>query len=131
MIRTERNRAMEKLPEYLGAFVHVTSVDRSGNTSELSGVLEKLISYSNGELNYFEARTEGTDFLNGQNRLTQRTTGIPFIGLENAIMSITKDNGPVIYENYEVLPFYCDPKLFPKNDNERRLEIKELSFGKQ
>ena len=146
MNQAERIEAMERLPEHLGEIVSVTYVDQMNQQQSIRGILKKGTPYSHVVVTHLERVPEeiqGMDVFQGR-KIIKSTTGVPFLGSPDAIMSILAKDGSVLYDNEHVRPFY-NPHFFPHQDQNGRLRIgdnyeagesytkqtRELSFGRQ
>ncbi len=146
MNQTERIEAMERLPEHLGEIVSVTYVDQMNQQESIRGKLKEVTPYSNVKVTHLERVPEeiqDMDVFHGR-KIMKSTTGVPFLGSSDAIMSILAKDGSVLYDNENVHPFY-NPHFFPNQDENGRLRIgdnyeagkahtektRELSFGRQ
>ncbi|MBM3233732.1 hypothetical protein FJZ19_01420 [Candidatus Pacearchaeota archaeon] len=146
MNQAERIEAMERLPEHLGEFVSVIFVNQFNKRKCIRGKLKEVTPYSNVVVTHLERVPEeiqDMDIFQGR-KIMKSTTGIPFLGLPDAIMSIHAKDGSVLYDNELVHPFY-NPHFFPNRDENGRLRIgedhndgkayaertRELSFGRR
>ncbi|MDP3640288.1 MAG: hypothetical protein Q8R53_03750 [Nanoarchaeota archaeon] len=122
----QRIEAMERLSEHAGERVSVEYVQQRSTKPQWSeGVLEYVEPYV-----FIEVTEDGNSL--------KRNTGIPFLGMPDAIVSIVREDGVVLYENPHIYPrynpFYAEdnPETFHYERAKAYAElVKVLSFGKQ
>ncbi len=120
----QRIAAMERLSEHIGERVRVKYVEQISNRSQRSaGVLEYVEPYVLIEV------TEDGNSVKGN-------TGIPFLGMPDAIVSISREDGTVLYDNSHIYPkynpFYAadNPETFHYERAKAYTElVRVLSFG--
>ena len=146
MNQAERIKSMERLSEHLGEVVSVAYVDQMNQQKSIRGKLKEVTPYSNvvvTHLTRVPEEIQDMDVFQGR-KIMKSTTGIPFLGSPDAIVSILAKDGSVLYDNEHVHQFY-NPHFFSNQDENGRLRIgndyeagkayteknRELSFGRQ
>lgn len=122
----ERIEAMERLSEHIGERVSVAYVQQwSTKPQRSAGVLECVEPYV-----FIEVTEDGNS--------VKGNTGIPFLGVPNAIVSIIREDGTVLYDNPHVYsgynPFYAEdnPETFRYERAKAYAElVRALSFGEK
>lgn len=132
MCREQRIAAMEELPKHIGEFVKITYVDQWDKRETIQGDLSGVEPFTYLKLLHHEG---------GQSLVT---SGLPFVGNPEAIISITAGDGTVLYDNELICPGY-NPNFGPRLDTDGRFrlggdlaegkafggQIRQLSFGRR
>lgn len=144
MNKNERIESMKVLPQHIGEIVSVTYMNTNNQPESIIGKLKKVIPYSNLVLAHLEKipkELQDMKQFKGY-KITKSVSGIPFIGLPDSIMSITAQDGKILYDNEHIRPSY-NPHFFPTQNEAGRLRtgdnykageayakyIRILSFG--
>ena len=142
----QRIEAMDRLAQHIGEYVSVTYINQHSEQESIRGILKRVTPFSNVEVAHLTRVPEEIqhmDVFQGR-KIFKSTTGIPFLGEPDAIMSIIGKDGKVLYDNEHVHPSY-NPHFLPNVDEAGRLRIgdnyeagkahteknRELSFGRQ